>query len=191
MIAAARALGATGYEDWVQQYLEHMCAAQMPSGMITARLGGYPSANPPFFGRYLLSGGSELAMTMLALHELGGADDVVRRCARGLLGLMTDEDDSGLYYFAATGPADGSGTRYLTEDDWSLTLHDAMGVDGTSGYYSNWDACIAVALVRGEPEFPELLRRVSLVNGISYDPHTWGLSSPNDVPIEQFYPILQ
>jgi len=186
-IAAARCLGATGYEDWAQQYRDHMRAAQMPSGVFVAREGGYPSANAPFFGRYLLSGGSELALTMLALHELGGADDVVRRCARGLLNLATDDDDPGFYYFFATGPADGSSTRYLSEDDWPQALHDAMGVDGTSGYYAPWDVGFAIELVRGEPEFPELLRRFT--NGA--DPRAWGVTSPNGVPIEQWYPILR
>ena len=192
VIAAARALGATEYETWVQHYVEHMRTAQMPSGIIAAHLGDYPSQNAPFFDQYLLAGGSELALTMLALYSFDvGAEDIVRNCARGMLNLATDDDDSGFYYFYAIGPADGSQTRYLTEDDWPVSLHDTMGLDGTSGYYSAWDMgyAVALAITTTAVEGPELLSR--FLQGA--DPRSWGLVAPSgwtSAPIEQWSPLL-
>lgn len=190
-IAAARCLGATQYEGWISAYKTHLRLAQMPSGIFEAHLGGYPSQNPPFFDGYLLAMGEDQAMFMLTLYEFGGSDDVLRAAAHGCLVLGTDDDDPGFYYAFPTGPMDGSSVRYLTEDDWPTALHDAMGFEGTSGYYTAWafGYAIAASVSVGSPDAQELFDRFVFGDDI----HSWGLEAPSeqtDAPIDNWYPLL-
>lgn len=189
-ISAARALGATEYEPWIDTFLGHLRRAQMPSGCFTARgPTAYPSPLPPFNNQYMLQGGSEFAYLQLAAYGLG-AHDLVRKAARGMVALATDDDDPGFYYYTATGQGD---VRFLSEDDWPDSLHEQMGLPNES-YYTAWDMGYAVALALrvGAPEAPELLRRY-----VGHTPRasmrSWGLVAPDSqtrAPFDQWWALL-
>lgn len=196
-IIAARCLGATQYDGWLADFAAHLRLAQMPSGIFQALDGGYPSDNPPFFGDYLLASGTDQSLFMLAARALG-ENDLIYFGAQGMVDLGTDDDDPGWYYFFPVGPRDGTTRRYLTEDDWPQALHDAMGVGGTSGYYTAWDVGYPTALawLVGSPARFELLRRFT---GTTDDAHayltmrSWGMEAPpshTSAPIDQWWPLL-
>ncbi len=194
-IAAARCLGASQYEGWISAYLGHMRGAQMQSGCFTARLGGYPSELPPFdaYPDIRLQGGEEFALTQLALYSLGERT-AVRKAARGMVALATDDDDAGFYYFAPTGIG---AKRFFSDDQWPPALFAQMGVVGSEGYYTAQAVGYATAIAWAvqAPERFELLRRFTG----SSDPATarsimlgWGTVAPSGVtsaPVENYWPV--
>lgn len=202
-IAFARCIGATEYEPWTSVFIEHVRKVQMPSGCIVARVGGYPSDHNPFFGQYALQGATEFILLQLGLYSLV-ADDIVRRCARGMVGLATDAigpgEDPGLYYFTATGFVDGE--CFWSDLDWPAELDELMGAgeepEEDSSYYTAFEMGIPVALANavGAQEAGELLIRFTgkqtVAEAIQYM-KTWGLQAPSaqtDAPIENWWVAL-
>ena len=198
-MTAARALGDHQYDSWLAAYVEHLRQAQMLSGCLVARLGGYPSENEPFdaYPGIRLQGAAEFAYHMLALRSIGGADDALLGCARGLELLATDDEpgDIGLYYFTATGR---DNVRYVWEGDWVPGFHDALGEPGTSGYYTSFDVFgpLAIALELNSPHTSELLHRTfgtSNLAAVRSIVRGWGVQAPSEftgTPIEQVCPLL-
>ena len=206
-VAAARAMGATEYGPWRTAFLDFLRTTQMPSGCFTARQGGYPSDRAPFFGQYLLQGGQEFVNLMLAAYSLGERD-VVRRAARGLQGIATDdgqhlwgEAPPGLYYYAPSGYVWPPGVRFLDAATWPWALDLTMGQDQAgASYYSTWHMGhgVALALATGAPEATELLRRfIAGAGPMPADPlatlRSWGLEAPDthsNTPIDQWWTLL-
>lgn len=198
-VIAARALGATQYDGWLRDFEEHLRLAQMPSGIFQALADGYPLNNPPFNGGYLLASASDQSLFMLAARALG-ANDLVFFGARGVRDLMTDDDgDPSSFYFFPVGPRNGTLTRYAHRDDWPRSVHDAMGVDGTSGYYSFWLDGIAFALAHqvSSPAATTLLLRGTGTTNVPdaiAAMRSWGVTAPGghwtDTPIDNWYPLL-
>lgn len=191
-IAAARSLGAREHDLWSDAYLSHLHRAQMPSGCFSAREGGYPADRDPFFGHYLLQGGSEFAYLILGAYALGDRG-LARSAMKGVQGLATDDDDPGFYYFTPTGLV-GTSVRYGDEDDWPDYLYAQMGLENGS-YYTAWEmgTTVAIAWATGAPERGELLRRFT--GGVASPPaaitllRSWGAgaapSAQSGAPFDQ------
>jgi hypothetical protein len=177
----------------------------MESGCLVARVGQYPSEHHPFYGQYMLQGGTEFAQLVLGAYSLGSAgDDIARICARGAVGIASDDDEEGtdehlgLYYFAPTGFA--SGDCFDDEHEWPEPLHSLMGEGepaSDSSYYSAQDFgyLVAIAWATGAPERFELLRRFtghSTLAEAQAEVRSWGVEAPDRqtrAPVEQFWPV--
>ncbi len=209
-VAAARAMGAVEYGPWRAAFLDHLRTVQMPSGCFTARQGGYPADREPFYNQYLLQGGHEFVQLQLAAYSLGERD-FVRRAARGMVGIATDDGvhswgiaKPGLYYFSASGFRESwiPHTRFLDASEWPWGLEAEMGLSSEgASYYSVFHMAngVALAYATDAPEAPELLRRFLVGAGpMPANPRalmqSWGLEAPetthSSTPIEQTWALL-
>jgi hypothetical protein len=136
---------------------------------------------------------------MLALLELGGADDVVRNAARGCLDLASDSDDPAFWYFFPVGPADGSARRYVTRDEFPADIAQAMD-DGTGeAYYTFFNSGTAYACaesVQAVEAFALLLRgtQTTSVSDALSTMRSWGVEAPDgswtNTPVDSWWPLL-
>lgn len=190
-VAVARSLGATEYEGWRATFLSHLASAQMPSGEVTNRLGGYPASNPPFFDVYRLAGQADTSYLALALYELGDRE-VVRGIARAVEHLGTPTDGrAGLYYYWPVSLAEPPFTEFSDQSEWFPWTAPFMGQNGTSAYLTAWDQgyLTAIAVASGAPNADVLVGRFADVAIM----RTWGLVAPDThtrAPVEQWWPLL-
>lgn len=191
-VAQARALGADEYSAWVVAFRGHLAAAQMLSGELVNRQGGYPSDLSPFFGVYRLAGAADSAYLGLALYSLGDDGEVLDGLARAMANLGTPDDGrAGLYYYWPTSTVDPNFPPFETRADWPAWTAALMGVTGHEGYLTAWDqGYLAAAFLRvGAPDAATFADRFAT----TAEMRGWGLVAPDSrtrAPVEQWWPLL-
>jgi len=204
VVAHAIALGATGYESWVQRYVDTLASCQMASGLFQINAGAKESKVPPYANpdgtpRFLIGSGLEECYLALGLHALAEvssyararAPELLARQERGMRDLAWHLGTSGVWSHSARGLA-GTTTRFQTQGDWPPELVSQLNAGCltcpyTDGYHLGYE----VAVLGSD----ELLMRFAGTSSVDAARAKLKGLVPSlkygGTPIEQWWPLLR